>query len=92
MAFAFPRLTALAPGFDSPEDYLRQLIAFVQQYEWLTQLHSVDFFIDRQWDLFNPEWQAALLPSPGQSDEAWLAWLLCLGSPEAREDHVRTVR
>lgn len=74
----------LPSGFTSVHEYVKTLIAFLKQYEWLSELHVVDFFTHRHWDLLDPEWrEALLLPTlENNNDEAlfdtWLDDLLAM--------------
>lgn len=73
----------LPEGFTSACDYVSALVAFLRQYRWLSELHVVDFFTHRHWDLLDPEWRESLLPESVVNDsdtyfDEWLDELLAL--------------
>eukprot|EP01133_Synstelium_polycarpum_P015953 gene15953-18967_t len=50
----------------TPLDYAQQLSLFIQNYEWLYQQRTIDFFIDRGWELVPEEWRQPLLEMSDQ--------------------------
>lgn len=64
----------------TPHEYLKTLIAFVKQYDYLINLHIVNFITTDQWQLLDPEWRAALLPADVNNEDDWIQQLINITS------------
>ncbi|KAG1077006.1 hypothetical protein G6F42_025139 [Rhizopus arrhizus] len=54
-------------------EYIQELMNYIEKYRQWTTLHIVDFLTFGQWNILNEEWREALLPPDGSiSHEEWI--------------------
>lgn len=57
----------------TPNEYIQELMNYIEKYRQWTTLHIVDFLTFGQWNILNEEWREALLPPDGSiSHEEWI--------------------
>ncbi|CDH60806.1 cra-b-like protein [Lichtheimia corymbifera JMRC:FSU:9682] len=70
----------------TPHEYVKTLIAFVKQYDHLINIHIVNFITTDQWQLLDPEWQTALLPTDVNNEDDWIQQLINITSGNTEND------
>lgn len=57
----------------TPNEYIQELMSYIEKYRQWTTLHIVDFLTFGQWNILDEEWREALLPPDGMvSHEDWI--------------------
>ncbi|KAI9253932.1 methyltransferase domain-containing protein [Phascolomyces articulosus] len=64
-------------GFKDPIEYLKALVLWAEKFQWLHDLHIVDFFTHEQWNMIDQEWRLAL-----EQEENWFDTVIQLPSFE----------
>eukprot|EP00899_Mesostigma_viride_P020066 jgi/Mesvir1/28060/Mv04658-RA.2 len=61
MMDVLPFLSSIPADFQGKEvNYIRDLVEFLREYQWLFRCHVVDFFVDKHWKNMDPEWLESL--------------------------------
>ncbi|KAI8138487.1 methyltransferase domain-containing protein [Fennellomyces sp. T-0311] len=89
----------LPDGFTDPHVYLESLISFTSKFDRLINMHIVNFITDHQWELLDPTWRQALLPSNAE-DYDWITPLVHVASantsaenwPQSLKDYVEAAK
>ncbi|KAF7722108.1 hypothetical protein EC973_003688 [Apophysomyces ossiformis] len=70
----------LPPSFEDPEQYLETLVSFLKRYQWLIDIHVVDFITHKQWNQLDLEWRRTFLAEDGDidDDQAWFTSVIDL--------------
>ncbi|KAG0180195.1 hypothetical protein DFQ28_001635 [Apophysomyces sp. BC1034] len=78
----------LPPLFEKedPEHYLQALVSFIKPYQWLINVHVVDFITHQQWEQLDPEWRTIFFAEDHDEDDedAWFSSVIDLVAEDSK--------